>query len=174
MQNNTIPFQTVQTKDINKVENLPAIKVGIRDEYIPEKKEPEYLDLRKSKLNEEYTRDHSDDVKQATNYLLNGGDYHQELNAIHKSVKPYIHEANTSNAQDNYIHEVLKRGKPNGETIAHLHDVIHDSSYSSYDEKRHIRQKKLKMSQLSFNSRVFGYFKMKKLDIFLKHTQQKV
>jgi len=101
MQNNTIPFQTVHTKDINKVEHLPAIKVGIRDEYIPEKKEPEYLDLRKSKLEEEYTSDDSRKVKHATNYLLNGGDYHEELEALHKSVKPYLHDTNTSNAQDN-------------------------------------------------------------------------
>lgn len=137
MQNTNIPFQTVQTKDINNVEHLPTIKVGIRDEYVPEKsndKETEYLDLRTSKLDEAYERDDSSVVKQTVKHILNGGDYHTELDALHKHVKPYLHDTNTSNAQDNYIHEVLKRGKPNGETVAHIHEVIHRSTYPSYVE----------------------------------------
>lgn len=144
MQTNKIFHKTVHTKNINdSVGELPAIKLSIRDEQ--RKEEPidptkEYLDLRKSKLNENYTQDQSSATSQTARYLLNGGDYHSELDSLHKNITPYVVDSAKSNAQDNYIHDVLKRGKPSGETVAHIHDILHSTDtgqYNSYTERYH-------------------------------------
>lgn len=135
----TIPeVKTIQSKDINSFERLPTIALGIRDEYIPSTSKSQYIDLRHSKLNEAFDQSKRNEVQQVVRYALNGGDYHRELAALHRNVPQYIHDTNTTNPQDDYIHEVLGRGKPSGETVAHIHEVIHGDAgqgYSDYSER---------------------------------------
>lgn len=126
-------LKTLHSDDINQhIHELPEIQAHIRDE-IPKiqgdiSDDDEYIRIGKKPVEEAYDRDTSQETQRIASYAVEGKDYDKELEAVHKNVPQYIPEGHTSNAYDNYIYDVLKRGKPNGETVAHIHDVIYGSS----------------------------------------------
>ena len=125
-------LKTLHSDDINQhIHELPVIQAHIRDE-IPKiqgdiSDDDEYIRVGKTPVQESYDRDASQETQRIAAYAVQGKDYHEDLEATHRNVQPYIPEGHTSNAYDNYIYDVLKRGKPNGETVAHIHDVIYGS-----------------------------------------------
>ena len=130
-------LKTIRAGDINKcVKELPAIQVHIRDD-VPKIQgdiktnsnlDHEYVRINQKKNLAEavqYTSDHLNEVHKIANASGFGtDDYHEHLERLHKNVPAFVPEGKTANAHDNYIYDVLKRGRPSGETVAHLHDVM--------------------------------------------------
>ena len=130
-------LKTIHTRDINQcVKELPALQVHIRDD-VPkiqgDIKTDSNLDHEYVRINQkknlaeavQYTSDHLNEVHKIANAAgYDTDDYHEHLERLHKNVPAFVPEGKTANAHDNYIYDVLKRGRPSGETVAHLHDVM--------------------------------------------------
>lgn len=128
-------LKTLQSKDINSsVSELPTLQVNIRDD-VPKiqgdiaSDDRDYVRINQKKnLTEavEYTSDHLNEVHRIANAAGYGtDDYHEHLERLHKNVPAFVPENKTHNAVDNYIYELLKRGRPSGAVVAHIHDAMH-------------------------------------------------
>jgi len=130
-------LKTIQSKDINKcVNDLPVLQADINDRVpsiqgdIKDSRNG-YVHIkpnRKSDLTEgaQYTQEHQSDVHRIANAAGFGtDDYDKHLEKLHKNVPAFVPTGKQTNAVDNYIYDVLKRGRPSGETVAHIHDVMH-------------------------------------------------
>lgn len=134
-------LHTIQSSDINaQVKDLPTLQVHIRDEtpkiqadikHIPDYDHAEYVRINQKKNLDEakvYEPEHIAEVDRIAR-SLDGTDYHADLQKLHSNVPAYVPEGKSSNAVDNYIHDVLKRGRPSGAVVAHLHDVMHTEDH---------------------------------------------
>lgn len=129
----------VKTEDINKrTEDLPTLDLGIRDE-----EKPEYIRIVKpqEKLEEMNTFEEREAVRGAVKYAIDGNDYQRDLDTLHKYVPKYVPEGSTTNAHDSYIHDVLKRGKPNADTVIHLLDHAIYNEHNDEANKSYLNSK---------------------------------
>lgn len=128
-------LKTIHSRDVNsKTSELPVLQVHIRDDVpkiqgdikdIPDY-DHEYVRINPRKNLAEakaYEPEHIAEVDRIAR-SLDGTDYHSDLRKLHANVPAYVPEGKDSNAVDNYIHDVLKRGRPSGAVVAHLHDVM--------------------------------------------------
>jgi len=82
----------------------------------------------------EYDADDKADNDRNIKYAINGDNYHEDLAALHKYVKPYLKIGTKHNAEDNYIHDLLKKGVPSANKIHHILDVMVKSRYGESAE----------------------------------------
>lgn len=131
-------LKTIQSVDINNdVKELPALQVHIRDDLpkiqgdIKPNADQDYSYTRiihRKNLSEaaEFSHDHLSEVHRIANAAGFGtDDYHEHLERLHKNVPAFVPEGKSANAVDNYIYEILKRGRPSGSVVAHIHDAMH-------------------------------------------------
>ena len=94
--------------------------MGIHDRI----KSNDYVRVNESNDSEylEYTRTKMPDDISAS---ISGQDFHKDLEALHRNVRPYVEDGQNVNAHDNYIHDTLKQtGIPNGKTVLHALSVM--------------------------------------------------
>jgi hypothetical protein len=126
--NNNTEHPIIQTSDIiSKYKELETVQSGIgQDKQTSDEYVRIHNELAQERIDESaYSYNN---VQQHASYLVTGNDYHADLDALHKHITPFVPEGHTSNAHDNYIHDVLKRGKPSGDVVSHLMDVMHNDS----------------------------------------------
>lgn len=124
-------LKTLKSNEINScVKDLPEIGAHIRDD-IPKiqgdiEDDSDYIRINQPpQIQEQYDTDDSKETQRVASYAVTGKGYHGDLEAVHRNVKPFTPEGHQSNPYDSYIYDVLKRGKPSGDVVAHIHDVIY-------------------------------------------------
>lgn len=140
MEQQNTPLKTIQSKDINScVNDIPELRMHIRDD-IPQiqgdiEDDSDYVRInKKPELNESYDLDRSKETQNIAAHAVTGNDYNSDLESLHRNIKPFVPEGKESNPFDNYIYDVLKKGKPSGETVAHIHDIMYKNYYGVNDE----------------------------------------
>ena len=131
MEQQNSPLKTIQTKDINScVNDIPELRMHIRDD-IPQiqgdiEDDSDYLRINKQvPVQESYGPADSEEVQNIAAHAVQGKDYTADLESLHRNVKSFVPDGHTTNPYDSYIYDVLKRGKPSGDVVAHIHDVIY-------------------------------------------------
>lgn len=81
------------------------------------------------------------------NHSIEGFDYHTDLHRLHSNVRQYIPDGYSSNPHDNLIYDILKKGKPSGEHIARIFDVIHSNDGVDVQNKVYLDHKWMRLIQ---------------------------
>lgn len=132
-------MHTFNLEDINTYpSDLPAFLFGIGK---PKKQAVKIAPLTESIYGGFSDPLHAENDK-AIKHAIHGTDYHADLDRLHTFVRPYVPEGQTHNAEDNYIHDTLKKGKPAGEGVKHILDVIHDGAFGgAYQSSKYLKHK---------------------------------
>lgn len=134
--------QTILNQDIlSRQHEIPSVIFGIGD---PEKGMIRRKTL--TSLNEEYDAEQSRRNAHIINHAIKGQDYEDDLLRLHRNVEPFVPEGHAHNAEDNYIFDTLKKGKPNAHAMMHVLDVMnHDVSTYGFSDRtsnrRYLKQK---------------------------------
>ena len=140
-------LKPLHSDDINRcVKELPTLQVHIRDD-VPKiqgdikshaNTEHDYVRINtKKNLSEaaQFPYEKYMEVDRIANAIHNStDDYHEGLDRLHRNIDPFIPEGKTSNAIDNYIYDVLKRGRPSGVVVSHIHDTMY-AEHPEFDKK---------------------------------------
>lgn len=99
---------------------------------------PKSITIAKKKIVESYSYGGSyNDNDKAINDIVLGKDYKSELESLHQRVIPHLELDEKHNAVDNYIHDNLKQGKPDGYKVEHILDTIHSQPFDNRQYLQH-------------------------------------
>lgn len=116
------PVKHISSKDLDShVKELDTIQVGIRDDQPKD----EFVRIKPDVPEKEDLKESYDEIEGIAKYAVRGNDYHEDLEAVHKNVpkNPHFTPAER-NVRDSLIHDILKKGKPDGETASRVFDII--------------------------------------------------
>lgn len=115
-------MKIIRTIDINKnIHDIPELVAGIHNRN--KNSSDKYVSLSESNR-QEFIPYSKNDIYDDISNSIKGNNFHEDLEALHKNVKPYIENEGQSNAHDNYIYDTLKKeGIPSGKTSLHVVSV---------------------------------------------------
>ena len=118
----------ILVKDINaKGHEIEPILLGIGKPKEPIRIQSKSKSLTESTNN--YGPEEREDSEKALKHAILGDDYHQDLERVHSYIKPKFEHNTPASARDSLIHDLLKPGKPSGNTVTNVMNIIHDASF---------------------------------------------
>lgn len=133
--------RTILSADINdNLDVIPEMIAGIG------KPSAYSLMSNKKSLTEAFGNEYSDELSKENHrivsHAIQGENYHEDIERLHKNVRPYIQEGEHSNVEDNYIYDTLKGGKPSADKVLHVLDIMDERNNGwNTANSRYLKQK---------------------------------
>ena len=115
-------MKIIPVLEINKrIDELPEMIAGIHDRV--KTNSDGYVKLSESNR-QDYVPYSRHQIYEDVHNSIKGKDFHEDLENLHRNVKPFIENEGQANAHDNYIYDTLKSGGiPSGKTALHIVSV---------------------------------------------------